>query len=338
MGKIESLTEEQEAKLPEYAAKWIAIGKDVSALNKEAIKIHMIGYLSGHKLNDYFWCGSPMSIMIVALLLNHDSFVDMPDGCTPKKPIDKVAMRNAIFDEDNNQKISWKELDALALEHYTIHQLNWYVEEDINKCNFGQQDAAWLSFYHVMKSLLGVKLDPRIDDMFALAEHSNWIKATGNIAFCSEKPVYITATDDLGRAHCETGPYILYPDGWSTYCWHGTQIPRYFIENKEQLTPGVALTLPNMEQRRAACEILGWDKILTELNARVINEDGDPEIGKLLEVDLPDLGTERFLQVQCGTGRTFALPVPPEMETALQAQSWTWGMDEVNFFKPEVRT
>ena len=92
------------------------------------------------------------------------------------------------------------------------------------------------------------------------------------------------------------------------------------------------------EERRAACEILGWANILRELDAKVINEDGDPEIGTLVEVDLPDIGKEKFLRVLCGTKREFALPVPPDMKTALQANAWTFGMDIKDFVVPEVRT
>lgn len=100
----------------------------------------------------------------------------------------------------------------------------------------------------------------------------------------------------------------------------------------------MALTWENIEQRRAAIEIVGWDKIIDQLNAKVIDEDVDPEIGTLIEAKIPDIGKERFLRVRCGTGRSFCLPVPPNMKTALEAQSWTWGLDEKTFKKPEVRT
>ena len=98
------------------------------------------------------------------------------------------------------------------------------------------------------------------------------------------------------------------------------------------------MTWVNIEQRRAACEILGWAKILKELDAKIINEDGDPEIGTLVEVNLPDLGKERFLRVLCGTKREFAIPVPPDMKTAVAAQAWTWGLELEDFIVPEVRT
>jgi hypothetical protein len=110
------------------------------------------------------------------------------------------------------------------------------------------------------------------------------------------------------------------------------------VTDKSALTAKTALTWENIEQRRCACEILGWSAILRELKAKVIDTDGDPEIGELVEVDMPEVGQERFLRVRCGTGRQFALPVPPEMKTALEAQAWTWGMEPSSFVKPEIRT
>ena len=108
--------------------------------------------------------------------------------------------------------------------------------------------------------------------------------------------------------------------------------------SKQSLTASVALTCENIEQRRAACEIIGWNKILDELDARVIDEDGDPEIGTLIEVDLPDSGKERFLRVTCGTGRQFAIPVPRDCgDTAIAANSWTYGLTQ-HEYKPEIRT
>ena len=145
--------------------------------------------------------------------------------------------------------------------------------------------------------------------------------------------------DDQNRPHCETGPSHRWRDGWSLYHWHGVKIPAEWIEDRANLTAKTALTWPNIEQRRAACEIIGWAKILKELDAKVIDRDGDPEIGTLLEVDLPDSGKERFIYVKCGTGREFAIPVPNDCgDTALAANMWTFGLDANAAFIPEVRT
>ena len=131
---------------------------------------------------------------------------------------------------------------------------------------------------------------------------------------------------------------VEYSDGWGVSAWHGTRVPHEWIADRGSLTAKTALAWGNIEQRRAACEIIGWSKILRELDAKTIDADGDPEIGELIEVDLPDSGRERFLRVLCGTGREFALPVPPNVTTAIDAQAWTWGLDAKSFVRPEIRT
>ena len=156
-------------------------------------------------------------------------------------------------------------------------------------------------------------------------------------AFVSDRPV-ILRKDPETRLHCEDGPALAFKDGYEVYTWHGQNVPAEWINDPKSLSSKDALTWENIEQRRAAFEILGWDHILTELNAKTINKDDDPEIGELLEANIPDIGGEKFLRVQCGTGRHFAIPVPPEMKTALEAQAWMVGLDPVDFTKPELRT
>lgn len=131
---------------------------------------------------------------------------------------------------------------------------------------------------------------------------------------------------------------MRYSDGWSLWRWHGVEVPQEWIEDKTSLQPATALRQDNVERRRAACEIVGWRRILSELNVKVIDRDIDSEIGELVEVNLPDAPRERFLRVRCGTGRDFAIPVPPDMDTALNANSWTYGIDPDLLKQKEIRT
>ena len=170
-----------------------------------------------------------------------------------------------------------------------------------------------------------------------LAKSCGWVWWHENVLAISDRPE-VLRRDAQGRLHCEAGPSIAYRDGWSLYHWHGVSIPQEWVEGKPP-APSEALTWQNIEQRRAACEIVGWAKILKQLDAKVIDADSDAEIGTLLEVNLPDSGAERFLKVRCGTGReNIVLPVPREVRTALQANAWTYGIDDLKLFKPEVRT
>ena len=138
------------------------------------------------------------------------------------------------------------------------------------------------------------------------------------------------------RIHNPQGPAIVWGDE-KQYWWRGVKVPEKWITDPDSVDPKDALTWENMEQRAALCEILGWGKILKTLNPKVIDTDPDPEIGELLEVDIPDAPGSKFLRVLCGTGREFCLAVPPDMKTALQANAWSWGLDKEEY-KPEVRT
>ncbi len=163
-----------------------------------------------------------------------------------------------------------------------------------------------------------------------------WWPHTDFVMVC-ERPTQINR-DTQGRLHSATGPAIVWPDGWGVHSWHGTTVPAKWIEQGVALDPSEVLTHRNVEQRRAGAEIIGWKNILAKLNPRVIDKDYDPQIGTLLEVDLPDAPGERFLQVRCGTGRDFVLPVPREYNTALEANAATYNVPPQLLRQIEVRT
>jgi hypothetical protein len=171
----------------------------------------------------------------------------------------------------------------------------------------------------------------------ALVRTVGWTWWHENVLALSDRPKNIHR-DEIGRLHHPSEKAIEYRDGWGFHCWHGVVIPSEWIENPESLSAEIALKWENIEQRRAACEILGWGKIISLLDGREIDVDPDPEVGMLIECDIPDSGKERFLIVTCGTGRKgIVLPVPRNFNTALAANAWTWGLESYEY-KPEVRT
>jgi hypothetical protein len=172
--------------------------------------------------------------------------------------------------------------------------------------------------------------------MERIAMQCEWWWPYENIVVASEKPISIR-WDDQRRLHAEDQAAVEYSDGYALYAWHGVRVPEKWI-TKKAVTPHEALTWENMEQRRAACEILGWATILDQLKGRTIDRNDNPEIGELIRVTIPDIGEENFLRVRCGTGRTFAIPVPPDMKSAAQANAWTYGFDNPDDYQLEMRT
>jgi hypothetical protein len=199
--------------------------------------------------------------------------------------------------------------------------------------------AAYPAYLTAFRDVLGLKLPEykKFKYWEQAAIHGGFRVMHEKFCIVSDFPDTIKI-DEANLPHCEDGPSHLWSDGFALYHWHGVSIPAEWIEDKQSLTAKVALQWHNIEQRRAACEILGWAKVLEELDAKVIDKDDDPEIGTLLEVELPGSGTERFIFVQCGTGRKFAIPVPKDCgDTALAANAWTYGLD-ADTYRPEVRT
>ena len=213
------------------------------------------------------------------------------------------------------------------------------VWDSVGASVYGQHDANWLGFYDYFAEELGLtEQTQRLDGLWEFARSAGWALPFRDICFISERHTTLLR-DEQGRLHNESGPAIAYPDGWEIFSFHGVRVPAQWITDKPSLTAAMALGQENVELRRAACEIVGWDAILTQLDARTIERDEDPMVGELVEVSLPEAGRERFLRVTCGTGRRFAIPVPPTMTTALQANAWTFGYDDASsFIKPEIRT
>ena len=169
-----------------------------------------------------------------------------------------------------------------------------------------------------------------------IARSACWWYPYKGLCVISERPE-IVSWDDRGRLHSQTGPALRFHDGFELHSWHGTTVPGEWIAAPESMDPKTALTHPNVEQRRAAAEIIGWRRVLEQLPNKIIDKDSDPEIGELIEVELPDAGAARFLKVRCGTGRDFVLSVPRELNTALSANAWTYDL-KPNQYRPEART
>ena len=152
-------------------------------------------------------------------------------------------------------------------------------------------------------------------------------------AFCIVSRLPTVLRVENGVQHAEDGPSCAWPDGRELYYWRGQEVPRAWIMDQENLDPALAIRHENAELRRVVAEIVGWEKVLRLLDARVIAEDR-PIVGTLIEATVAG-EPARFLRVACPTGRTFSLPVPREISTPAEAQRWVWNIDE---YMPEVET
>lgn len=209
------------------------------------------------------------------------------------------------------------------------------IPKNASSITLGAHDVHWVAYYEFFYDHFGICEE--ITKMLPIVNNCSWVYYDDDKIYVSDNPSSIKM-DDQNRLHSENGPAITYTDGFEVYSWHGQRVPKEWIMQKENLGPEEFLRHRNAEMRRVACEIVGWNRVLETLSYVVIDEDGDPEIGSLLEVNIPDIGKEKFLKVMCGTKREFAIPVPPEAKTALEAQAMLFGLSVEEFVVPEIRT
>lgn len=353
MKKITSLTKEQEARFPEWVDKWIKIGlctdeadwdtfdKNIRiAYEKAGIPFH------GKIIRVQSPIVGAFASSIAGAILNSDAVRDAVDGAVDGAVRDAVrgavsdavhdAVRDAVGDAVGDA-VRGAVHDAVggAVKNMTWHY--WLGGQFWAGGWWG--GPALVSFF---TDVCGLELSKDITERAScyrkMCASVNYIWPNRKFVMVCNRPEWIKK-DEQGGLHSQTGHAIRYRDGWGLSAWHGTVIPDEWLDGKS-LTPETALSQDNLDKRRAACEILGWKKILDKLNAKVINKHESEMIGTLVEVEIPDAGKERFLIVvdyAGGSKREFALNVPSEMKTAHQANAWTWGI-EANQYQPRMET
>ena len=286
---ITQLTSAQLAMLPAIAAEWTAIGRCTDPADRPAAEAAIRQMYAQAKLVEprIVWTTSPLAQGITRAVVRDAG----------------ASVRASVGD--------------------SVRDSVW---DSVGDSVYGSHDAAWLAYYDAMCRIVGlVSQTAPFAGLWALARSAGWALPHSGVCWISERHDRLR-WDTAGRLHCENGPAIRYPDGWGVHLWHGTRVPAAWIEERATLTAQTALTWVNVEQRRAACEILGWDAVLAETHAVVVEQDADPSIGTLLRADLPDAPGSQFLRVRCATGREFVLSVPADVRTAREANASTWGL------------
>lgn len=257
-------------------------------------------------------------------------------------PIDKKQAKKAVQELYLSKGLDKPEIVFYSSPMAAIRDLKgqggnpflWFI---------GAWDWYWLAFYEFAEKI-GVVYDEKTKREFEAykryADTCGIMYPFKEKAYVCDRPSKISF-DENKVLHREDGPALEFRDGEGLYRWHGTEIPKEWLYGGLDTT--TALRWGNAEQRRCACEILGWEKVLADpsLNPKILDED-DPSIGTLIEVDLPEASKQWFLKYQCGTGRWHAESVNNKsFNTALKANAggngWRGQGDPMHYI-PFLRT
>lgn len=170
---------------------------------------------------------------------------------------------------------------------------------------------------------LGVEFD---------AEAYNWVrKFTRAIMFCiprdttlvvSQKPTQVHWDSARRVLHNESGPSMVWPDGWAVYSIRGLRVDEQLVMRPETQTLDQIRGEKDNDLRSVRIERYGAGRYLQETGARVIDERSN-EIEGAHEILLRDDGGRVYLWPTCPSGKVCPpLRVPDEIKTCDEAQLW----------------
>jgi hypothetical protein len=163
-----------------------------------------------------------------------------------------------------------------------------------------------------------------------------WFPTDQGYAMACDGPSLLKL-DDEGNLHCAAGPAIAWPNGDSLFAWHGQFVPEsWILRPREVDVRHVLANETNQELIRCLGEIVGFDRLLDELDAEEVHSEEGLVGGTLYRVQIAD-ETRQLARVRCGTGRTFVLPVGDE-PTVVAALAATYGVSEATYRRMAVRT
>ena len=167
--------------------------------------------------------------------------------------------------------------------------------------------------------------------LLRLKEVIGWHYLDEDHALLSERPTKLERDND-GRLHCEDGPAVAYPDGFSMWSWHGVTVPQAVIESPKALDVKQALDEMNVEVRRVMLTRIGAERLSNELTVVELDQDLDGRGMPRRLFSLAELDDRRFVGYRCpSTGREYpAQPVPPEVYTCAEAVAWRFGALDVD--------
>lgn len=279
MAKIEKLTPEQAARIPEFREAYLRHGLSTEPADRtRAVAAVAAAYAAaGKSPPSIIWLNSPLAGALGATML------------------DQVGAQ--VGDQ------VWAQVWA---------QVGDQVGDQVGRAGYGQHDANWLSFYEFFLDQCGLDAPNKLRGLMSLARSCGWFWPFEGAVILTERPVALHR-DERNRLHREDGPALQYSDLFALWRWHGVTVPRDVIESPQGITVQRIKTEPNAEVRRIMVERYGHERYLRESNAELVDSCADDHkligmrtaklwrIGDITMLDLlnstpePDGTTKRYV-------------------------------------------
>ena len=198
--------------------------------------------------------------------------------------------------------------------------------------SFGSAESYWIYTYQYYVDVLKLPIDEKarwgLDIMKRLCDNSGFHYVYDKFAVICDKPKIISLNED-GEVHNETGPAILYRDGFAIYAINGHIVPKLVVMTPEKITTDMIQEEQNAEVSRIMIERFGLSKYLVETGAKILDMDSLSLDGSATRILVEDGQGQKWLIGSDGsTKRTYNMSAPRESRTCKQAHSLMSGFDE----------
>jgi hypothetical protein len=213
-------------------------------------------------------------------------------------------------------------------------------------------DGPWLAEADFYEQVCGITPSEGLKKYTSFLKKGVFQLATfSHTAVIMNAPKEIYLNDEF-RPHSMSKPAITWRDGTKNYYLHGVRFPEDLWKKvtERKLTAKETMAVLNIEHRTIALRIIGYDKVLQEIGAKVIAKKDviTQPTGRLvhyevIEADLRDDSPwvkARFVRVQCpSTGKETVIRVDPTANTNTVdgAVAWTFGLRPEQY-NPELET
>jgi len=308
--KIEALTEDQIKQQPIYRDKWIRIGHDTSACDREEAETFIELFYKQAKDKDVA-CSVPDKVI----------WAD-----SPWQALNMVTESYDISKQDAFSNFCYGQHDASWLGFYdyfyNVVGLKEEVEPILPLMEFSKRVGWFLPF----KEVIYICERPCV---LSLKSGNDKVYLFENV-----KPD-IAITN--GQLHCDGGPAIGFRDGKKLYYLNGVRVPEELAMTPHgEIDPSGFVKIQNAEVRREFIRKVGIERVMEQVGAEVLDTDGDYE---LVNFNVSGSDNEKVMRpflkmVNPSIGVYHVEGIAPEINTVKEALIWRNGTDT----KPTVLT
>ena len=178
-----------------------------------------------------------------------------------------------------------------------------------------------MGFYDYFRNVLHLESQTKkLLGLTMIAQNANWFIPHQNICWISERHD-VCKLNAQGRIHCDGGPAIHYPDGFSVWGLNGVRVQQNIAEEKaERLDPLLITKEKNAEVRREIVRKIGIERVCAKLNAKCVDKQGEYE---LLMLELGDGRNRPYLKMLNPSIGVYHIEgVHPDCATVEAALNW----------------